>query len=153
MRRPRGVGIWLLAALLVAGSACKPEDAHTWALGLGQSGVVLEVEIAATPEARATGLSGREAPPEGGMLFIFPQPQEASFWMRDVPFDLDIAFMDETGRIFQIERMKAQVLTAHTSSSPARYALEVAAGAFAEAGVKVGDPVNLPREIKELQAR
>ena len=153
MSRPRNAGMWLFAVLVLGGWACKPEDSRTWTVSLGDAGVVLEVEVAAIRDARMKGLSGREAPPEGGMLFIFPEPRKVSFWMRDVPFDLDVAFIDETGRIFQIERMKALDMTRHTSSAEALFALEVAAGVFAEAGVNVGDPVNLPREIKELQAQ
>jgi L-rhamnose isomerase len=49
--------------------------------------------VAATPEARERGLSGRDASPEGGMVFVFPEPRTVAFWMRDVAFDLDIAFM------------------------------------------------------------
>ncbi|HBH26971.1 MAG TPA: DUF192 domain-containing protein [Rhodospirillaceae bacterium] len=60
-----------------------------------------EVEVAATPEARARGLMGREAlAPDGGMLFLFPSAGPlTAFWMKDTPIPLDLLFFSADGAL------------------------------------------------------
>jgi hypothetical protein len=52
----------------------------------------LPLEIMATPNAIATGMMGRENL-NGGMLFIFNDVSERSFWMKDCLIPLDIVFI------------------------------------------------------------
>jgi hypothetical protein len=52
----------------------------------------IPLEIMDTPNAIETGMMGREYL-EGGMLFIFNNVSERSFWMKDCIISLDIAFM------------------------------------------------------------
>lgn len=40
--------------------------------------------------------------PFDGMLFVWPGPQEASFWMKDTMIPLDILFVDADGVIRHI---------------------------------------------------
>ena len=44
-------------------------------------------------EARAQGLSGRKEVPEDGMIFFFSEPQNLSFWMKDMLFAIDIVWV------------------------------------------------------------
>tara|TARA_R110002012_G_scaffold247073_1_gene422759 strand:- start:363 stop:698 length:336 start_codon:yes stop_codon:yes gene_type:complete len=53
---------------------------------------VLPVEVMSTPNAISTGMMGRENL-DGGMLFIFPEVAERSFWMKDCLISLDIIFI------------------------------------------------------------
>ena len=53
---------------------------------------VLPLEIMSTPNAISTGMMGREFL-DGGMLFIFPEVSERSFWMKDCLISLDIIFI------------------------------------------------------------
>lgn len=102
------------------------------------------VEIADTPELRERGLMHRDSlPPEHGMLFVYPRPRVLSFWMRNTRIPLDIAFLDGDGRILDIQRMEPFTDDLHESPAPALYALEMAAGWFAEHGVEPGDRVRL----------
>jgi uncharacterized membrane protein (UPF0127 family) len=108
----------------------------------------LTIELAVTPYTRACGLSRRPGLPEDrGMLFVFPKPQKLSFWMKDTLISLSIAFLDDKGRIVDIQDMDPTAPRKfHISPVPGRYALEVNRGWFEKNGVGVGDGVefNLP---------
>jgi uncharacterized membrane protein (UPF0127 family) len=113
----------------------------------GGGGVEVEVEVADDTDEMAKGLMGRTALAEdAGMLFVYPEERELSFWMRDTLIPLSIAFMDGEGRIIDIQDMKAldDRPPHYTSAEPARYALEVNEGFFEERGVEVGDRARLP---------
>ena len=113
----------------------------------GGESVEVEVEIADDTEEMARGLMGRTALAEdAGMLFVYPDERELSFWMKDTLIPLSIAFMDAEGRIVDIQDMRALDDTPphYTSAEPARYALEVNEGFFDERGVEVGDRAELP---------
>ena len=115
--------------------------------GSGGEGVEVQVEIADDTQEMARGLMGRTALAEdAGMLFVYPEERELSFWMKDTLIPLSIAFMDSEGRIVDIQDMKALDDTPphYTSAEPARYALEVNKGFFDERGVEVGDTARLP---------
>jgi uncharacterized membrane protein (UPF0127 family) len=101
---------------------------------------VVHAEIASTLGERSVGLMGRTSLPDtAGMLFIFGSDTELSFWMKDTPIDLDIAFLDSTRTILNIEGMTAlDQSTFHRSNGPARYALEVRRGWFAARGIAAG---------------
>jgi hypothetical protein len=79
-----------------------------------------------------------EMPPDGGMLFVFPAEQPRSFWMKDTPLPLSIAFLDAERRIINIVDMQPFDETSHASAGPAKYALEVHQGWFAERGIEAG---------------
>jgi uncharacterized membrane protein (UPF0127 family) len=99
-------------------------------------------EIADNGEARQQGLMFRDSlPADHGMLFVYPQEQTLSFWMRNTKIPLDIAFLTASGAIIDIQHMDAESDSLHTSRRPAMYALEMAAGWFADHGVQVGDRV------------
>jgi uncharacterized membrane protein (UPF0127 family) len=100
----------------------------------------VRAEVASTPGQRSQGLMGRPSVPAGtGMLFVFPDEEVRSFWMRNTLVSLDIAFMDSQFRIVDIQRMEALSEDFTDSRYAARYALEVPEGWFAAHGVRVGD--------------
>src|SRR5262245_62783450 len=69
-----------------------------------EDGIVsLEVQVADTPAERRTGLMGRESlSPYDGMVFVWAEPLVTTFWMKDTPIPLSIAFWDEQRRIISI---------------------------------------------------
>ena len=107
---------------------------------------VFMLEVARTPETRALGLMGRTSlPPQGGMLFDFGVEDRPVFWMRNTPVALDILFVSSALRVVNVVAdatpNSEQLLPA---TSPARYAVEVAAGETARLGVVPGARISLP---------
>lgn len=108
------------------------------------NGVDVTAEIADTPALRERGLMERDSLPENhGMLFVYPDEQERSFWMRNTPLALDIAFLDRNGTIINIATMEPHNDASTTSRRPAMYALEMEAGWFEANGVEAGARVQL----------
>ncbi|KST67885.1 DUF192 domain-containing protein [Mastigocoleus testarum] len=64
------------------------------AIAITPDGAEIQLEVARTPQEQAMGLMYRPAlPDKRGMLFVFPSPQPARFWMKNVPVPLDMVFM------------------------------------------------------------
>ncbi len=100
----------------------------------------IEAEVAHTPETRARGLMHRrEMAPQRGMLFVFTHDATHCMWMRNTFLPLAVAFLDEGGRIINIAEMQPQTEINHCAARPARYALEMNAGWFAQRGIRSGD--------------
>ena len=102
----------------------------------------ITAEVADTPALRTRGLMGRQSlPPNHGMLFIFEQPQQQCFWMRNTPLPLSIAFLDDEGRISSTADMQPLSEATHCSQVPVRYALEMEQGWFAKRGIQPGEMI------------
>jgi uncharacterized membrane protein (UPF0127 family) len=81
---------------------------------------------------------------DAGMLFVFPQEQPRSFWMRNTLIPLSIAYIDSDGRIVDIKDMQPLDETPVPSAEPAQYALEVNQGFFEARGIEVGNTLEKP---------
>ena len=73
-----------------------------------------------------------------GMLFVYDEPQNVSFWMKNTPTPLSIAYIDKTGVIRDIFDMEPYSLKDITSTVSVRYALEVPQGWFEKKNIKIG---------------
>ena len=105
----------------------------------------LDVQVAATPEQRQTGLMFRkDMPQHEGMIFVFEQATKQCFWMKNTLIPLSAAFVEDDGTIVNIEEMKALALDAHCSTKPVRYVLEMNKGWFAKKGIKPGSKLQGP---------
>ena len=63
------------------------------------------VEVARTEEEKVKGLQEKESLGEDeGMLFVYDEPQEIAFWMKDTAIPLDIVFMDEDGEVISVKQ-------------------------------------------------
>ena len=111
--------------------------------------VEVRAEVADERAERQPGLMGRtELAPHAGMLFVFGRERDLSFWMRNTLIPLSIAYIAADGRIVDIQDMEPLDETSQPSAEPAKYALEVNQGFFAERGVEVGDEVEIPEEYR-----
>lgn len=114
----------------------------------------IHVEVAATQKKRTLGLMFRDKLEEDhGMLFIYPQEQHLSFWMKNTKIPLSIAFINSNGEITQIESMTPYSLINHASKDRVRYALEMEDGWFRKNGVKGGSKVRFSSEINKINVR
>jgi uncharacterized membrane protein (UPF0127 family) len=94
--------------------------------------VYIDVEFARNASEWAKGLSNRTSLANGhGMLFIFPDQAERTFWMKDTLIPLDILFFDGSGKFVSASSMvpcTADPCPLTPSNGAARFALEVPAG-------------------------
>ena len=103
----------------------------------------IDAQVAHTPAQRMIGLMFRkEMPQQEGMLFVFDQPSEQCFWMKNTLLPLSAAFIDDNGTVVNVEEMKPQTLDSHCSAKPVRYVLEMNQGWFAKKGIKPGAKLN-----------
>ncbi len=108
--------------------------------------VTVYAEAADTFAEREMGLMNRTYLNEdAGMLFIFPTPQQQSFWMKNMRIPLDIVFITADNHVLEIYASvppcTGDPCTLYTSSAPIQYALEVNSGFCARNGIVSGDPV------------
>ena len=105
----------------------------------------MRAEIARTPLQHMQGLMGRKhLSKDSGMLFDFGKKKPLSFWMQNTYIPLQIAFIDDNGRVGQIERMVPLSTRPIHSNSSYRYALEVNDGWFDENGIRVNSYLRMP---------
>lgn len=150
----KSVAALAFAALIVSMSASaqpadgKPQSLPITTIRVGPHPVA--AEVAATPDQRTIGLMYRfSLPADHGMLFVFPEPQPLSFWMRNTYIPLSIAYIDADGRILNVVEMPARTDALHFSRGEALYALEMRKGWFADKGVGPGTRVTgLPPAAK-----
>jgi uncharacterized protein len=101
---------------------------------------LIDVQLAMTPAQRSTGLMyRREMPQPEGMLFVFEQPANQCFWMKNTLLPLTAAFVADDGTIVNLADMKPQTTEPHCSAKPVRYVLEMNRGWFAKRGIKAGN--------------
>lgn len=106
---------------------------------------LIQAQVAATPEQRNTGLMHRqEMPSNEGMLFVFEQPAQQCFWMKNTLLPLTAAFVTDDGTITNLADMKPQSLNSHCSVKPVRYVLEMHQGWFAQKGLRTGSQLAGP---------
>jgi len=99
----------------------------------------IQAEVARTAPEREIGLMFRTAlGASDGMLFVFEQPGQQCFWMKNTLLPLAVAFIDDDGSIVNIDSMKPKTLDSHCSAKPVRYVLEMNEGWFAKRGIKAG---------------
>ena len=101
------------------------------------------VEVARTPDQQGQGLMFRTAlAADEGMIFPFPQPRMASFWMRNTLIPLDMIFIRADGTIARIAADTVPHSEESISSGePVAAVLEIKGGRAAELGISEGDLV------------
>ncbi len=111
----------------------------------------VKVWLMDSPSKRQEGmmfLKERDVRIEQGMLFVFSSPQPLSFWMKNTLIDLDIAYLDKSGKVLNATLMKALDESGHPSKGAALYALEMKKGAFKKFGIKAGLKIGIPKGVR-----
>ena len=112
----------------------------------------IDAEMCLTLQQIATGLMFRPGIADGdSMLFVLPQPQQAHFYMRNVTFDIDAAYIDSEGVIQEVVRLKKLDETPVPSKSEnIQFVLETAPGWFERNGIKPGTLIrSTKRSLRE----
>src|SRR5262245_19332805 len=105
-----------------------------------------KVWIAADDASRQQGLMFvQKLPADRGMLFVFDEPQQAAFWMKDTVVSLDLVFIDPAGQVTNIAaNARPESLDPIFSHGPVIAVLEVASGTARRIQLAPGDRVRLP---------
>lgn len=105
------------------------------------------VYVVTSLEEQAKGLSGWKKLESGqGMLFTYPEPRQAAFWMKGMLFPIDIIWIRQ-GRVVGItpdaQPDPSIMPKIYNSPGPVDMVLEVLAGAADADGLRVGDSVKV----------
>jgi len=158
-------------------AGCDEETARD-AVPVKINGERFYLELAADPQTRFKGLGGRDyIAPDGGMLFAFPRPAVLQFVMRDCLVDIDIVFLDASGRVTATHHMPAEPLPEpqgedesdaeyqarrqtyemglqrYSSRFAAQYVLEFAGGTLERLDLEPGEKVELDLQSLRSVAR
>jgi uncharacterized membrane protein (UPF0127 family) len=117
-------------------------------------GRTLQLQVALQPVEMQLGLMYRKTlGAEEGMVFVYGQPQQMSFWMRNTVVPLDIGFFDGTGELKEIYPLHPHDERPVASRGRMHFALEVNQGWFSRAGIKPGAKLDLVALAEAVRAR
>ena len=111
----------------------------------------LDAELATTEQEETTGMMFRtNVTDQSAMLFVFPYPQQANFWMKNCPHSLSAAYISPDGVIQEIHHLeKNDTNTVSSATANIGYVLEVNDGWFKRHDVATGMLVRT--EVGSLQ--
>ncbi len=143
--------IAIIFATVISSNAAFADESCKTDASLHINQQVAQVQLAIDERTRRYGLMFRSSMGEHcGMLFIFDDSRPRVFTMRNTLIPLDIAFIDDEGRIGEIFTMQPGG-DRYPSSVAARYALEMNKGWFKINGIKVNDVVEVADDAGELK--
>jgi uncharacterized membrane protein (UPF0127 family) len=104
-------------------------------------------ELALTGEQTQTGMMFRTNMAENaGMLFVFPAPFRASFWMKNCPLPLSAAYIDPDGVILEVRDLQPHNTNSVVAASErVQFVLETNQGWFGRHHVTAGMVVRTER--------
>jgi uncharacterized membrane protein (UPF0127 family) len=107
----------------------------------------MEAELALTMVQQQTGMMFRTNLAEkAGMLFVFPGPHRASFWMKNCPLPLSAAYIDPDGVILEIHDLQPHnTNSVEAASDRVQFVLETSQGWFQRHHVNTGVVVRTER--------
>ncbi|TAL10995.1 MAG: DUF192 domain-containing protein [Nitrospirae bacterium] len=126
----------MTAAWFLTGALCFPgitAAADPTITIIYPTGTRIRAELADTPQKRSQGLMFRERlAPDAGMLFVFEDAGEWSFWMKNTKLALDILWIGPDKKIVHIEEnvpiCRQDPCPEYKPGKDALYALELPAG-------------------------
>lgn len=150
--------LWLILYSLLPGGCADPTTTHSGE-AKPQSGLAtitmpignktFTLEVADDDEKREIGLMFRDSmPADHGMIFVFPDEQHRGFWMKNTRIPLDIVYVAADKRVASIHAMQPFDLTPVNSAGPAMYAIELNVDTARAVGVKAGDKLDIPADLK-----
>jgi len=114
-------------------------------------GIPLRLRMLTTPEEQEKGFMFEPEPDDGfGLLFVYPEPKSLGFWMRNVPFDLDLVPLDADMRVMGVRRLIAHDERTCRIKRPCRYVLELPVGWCERNGADIGTQLEFNEQYDEL---
>ena len=81
-----------------------------------------------------------------GMVFVFPMPQRADFWMKNTILPLSAAYIDPDGQILEIHDLQPQDTNSVTAATGnIQYVLETRQGWFKRHNIREGTVIATER--------
>ena len=106
-----------------------------------------DIELAEDEYETQTGLMHRGSMQNSqAMLFIFPNVQTRSFYMKNTLISLDIIYLNELKKVVSIQKnAKPMDETSLPSTAPAKYVLEINGGLSDQLHIKEGDSISFSK--------
>ena len=100
----------------------------------------LDAEQALTEREQMTGMMFRtNIQDTDAMIFVFPRPMQASFWMKNCPESISAAYIDPNGVILEIHHLEKNDTNAVVAATDnIQYVLETSDGWFQRHFVNIG---------------
>jgi len=156
----RLIATFLLISLVIGCASSTQPTSVEIAIG----GETFTLELSTDMASRVHGLMERTSIPDhGGMLFVFTESKERSFWMANCLVNIDLLFLDSRGTITATHEMKIEEpqgteesqweyegrLQHFYSNGPARFAIELQEGSIQRLHLRVNDRISL--DLQDLR--
>ena len=146
------------AALLIVLTACSrnaPADGVDliFKKPSGEKTEVFRMEVVATNSDRMRGLMFRKSlAANAGMIFLFQEEREHSFWMKNTLIPLDMVFVSSAWKVVgALENVLPLTEDPRTVGIPSQYVLEFSAGTIKRLGVSSGAAVEVTGQLPPIQ--
>ncbi|WP_276302329.1 DUF192 domain-containing protein [Halorussus lipolyticus] len=110
-----------------------------------EENATVSLMVADEPDERRSGLMHRESlANDTGMVFVYPNARQVSFWMKNTLIPLDMIFVAENGTVLNVQHASVQPnastgeLANYPSDGPAKYVVELPRGFANRTGVGPG---------------
>lgn len=148
----------LLASVLclaACGQPLQPQASFETRFPLAIDQTQLSARVAFHPEEQQRGLMHvLEIPANEGMLFVYREPEQRAFWMKNTHLPLDIGFFDSEGTLLEVRELVPFDETPVSSTSRnVVMAIEMNRGWFQNHSIKPGAKLDLNRVRAALDAR
>lgn len=159
--------IAIVCCILLCVLGCSSPPPATF-VSIDIAGETFDLELKIDQEARTKGMMHRTSiSSSGGMLFIFPDTKNRSFWMKNCLVHIDLIFLDSRGIVTSLYEMLIEPpqtqdesiwayegrLNNYWSIGPARFAIELAPGSIKRLQLEINDKINLDLPYLKSLAR
>lgn len=138
----------LSVGLALAGSTIALADCAPNRIGVSTPNARHEfsIELADTEATRAVGLMNRpHMASSAGMLFVYPRPQRAQFWMENTLIPLDMIFAGPDGVILGVHENAIPLdRSVIDGGDGVQFVLEINGGLAARLGIAAGGALHHP---------
>lgn len=107
---------------------------------------VYDLQVADTQDERELGLSGqKDLPKNGGMLLDFDKEGDWGIWMKNMNFNIDIAWLDKSGKVVGVQKNASPNTypNSYNASVDSRYIIELPSGTLDKNNINVDNFVKI----------